>query len=168
MGANYSLKGMLCWSYSSSLSTVFDSISSNIDEVLSIIPSANVFVLETLTFIIRTGLPILVELIDLVKAVISNNLTQIANFPSHISDCDSHSPALLDLFLFFWCYYLFYNGFPSIGKFWSSYCLSFHWLSILSLTGCLISVHSLWLFLCWLRQSLRSWSFERCAMGGFL
>ena len=83
------------------MSTVFDSISSNIDEVLSIIPSANVFVLETLTFIIRTGLPILVELIDLVKAVISNNLTQIANFPSHISDCDSHSPALLDLFLFF-------------------------------------------------------------------
>ena len=103
MGANYSLKSMLCWSYSSSLCTVFDFISSNIDEVLSIIPSANVFVLETLTFIIRTGLPILVELIDLVKAVISNNLTQIANFPSHISDCDSHSPALLDLFLFFWC-----------------------------------------------------------------
>ena len=83
------------------MSTVFDFISSNIDEVLSIIPSANVFVLETLTFIIRTGLPILVELIDLVKAVISNKLTQIANFPSHISDCDSHSPALLDLFLFF-------------------------------------------------------------------
>ena len=34
----------LYWSPSSSLSTVFDSISSNIDEVLSINPSANVIV----------------------------------------------------------------------------------------------------------------------------
>ena len=34
----------LCWSPSSALCTVFDSISSNIDEVLSINPSANVFV----------------------------------------------------------------------------------------------------------------------------
>ena len=40
--------------------------------------------LETLTSIIRTGL---------------NNLTQIVNFPTWISDCDSHSPALLDFFL---------------------------------------------------------------------
>ena len=40
---------------SSSLCTVLDSISSNIDEVLSIKPSANVFVFGTLTSIIRTG-----------------------------------------------------------------------------------------------------------------
>ena len=53
----------------SSLCTVFDSISSNVDEVLSINPSSNVFV-ETLTSIIRTGLPILVELINLVNSVI--------------------------------------------------------------------------------------------------
>ena len=45
---------------SSALCTVFDSVSSNIDEVLSMNPSANVFT------IIRTGLLILVELIDLV------------------------------------------------------------------------------------------------------
>ena len=56
--------------------------------------------LETLTSIIRTGLPILVELIDLVNSVIiSNDLTQMVNFPTWIPDCDSHSPALLDLFL---------------------------------------------------------------------
>ena len=55
--------------------------------------------LETLTSIIRTGLPILVELIDLVNSVISNDLTQMVNFPTRIPDCDSHSPALLDLFL---------------------------------------------------------------------
>ena len=53
-------------------------------------------------FIIRTGLPILVELIDLVNCYnfsISNDLTQMVNFPTRIPDCDSHSPALLDLFL---------------------------------------------------------------------
>ena len=30
---------------------------------------------------------------------ISNDLTQMIDFPTRISDCDSHSPALLDLFL---------------------------------------------------------------------
>ena len=60
--------------------------------------------LETLRSIIRTGLPILVELIDLVNCYnfsISNDLTQMVNFPTQIPDCDSHSPALLDLFLSF-------------------------------------------------------------------
>ena len=57
--------------------------------------------LETLTSIIRTGLPILVELIDLVNSVISNDLTQMVNFPTWTPDCDSHSAALLDLFLSF-------------------------------------------------------------------
>ena len=56
--------------------------------------------LETSVSIIRTGLPILVELIDLVNSVIiSNDLTQMVNFPTWIPDCDSHSPALLDFFL---------------------------------------------------------------------
>ena len=30
---------------------------------------------------------------------ISKDLTQIVNFPTRIPDCDSHSPALLDLFI---------------------------------------------------------------------
>ena len=56
--------------------------------------------LETLLSIIMTGLPILVELIDLVNSVIiSNEFTQMVNSPTQIPDCDSHSPALLDLFL---------------------------------------------------------------------
>ena len=69
--------------------------------------------LETLTFIKRTGQPILVELVDLVNSYnfyihsykysynfsISNDLTQMVNSPTHIPDCDSHSPSLLDLFL---------------------------------------------------------------------
>ena len=30
---------------------------------------------------------------------ISNEITQMVNFPTKILDCDSHSPALLDLFI---------------------------------------------------------------------
>ena len=48
----------------------------------------------------RIGLPILVELIDLVNSVIiSNDFTQIVNFLTWFPDCDFHSPALLDFFL---------------------------------------------------------------------
>ena len=60
---------------------------------------------ETLTSIIRTGKPILVELIDVVNFTIiylkfiSNELTQMVNFPTLIPDYDSHSSVLLDLFL---------------------------------------------------------------------
>ena len=93
--------------------SVFDFISSNvdeliailmligrvfviIDEVLSINTSVMFLSFKTITPIIRTDLPILVELIDLVN---SNNLTQMVNFLTRIPDYDSHSPALLDFFL---------------------------------------------------------------------
>ena len=82
---------------------VFDSILSNIDEVLLINPSANVFVFgvfnvhhkDWLTYSVGT---------DRAGEVcynfsISNDLTQMANFPTQIPDCDSHSPGLLDLFI---------------------------------------------------------------------
>ena len=86
-----------------SLWTVFYSISSNIDEVLSINPYANVFVFgdfnvhhkDWLTYSGGTDRPD--ELCY--NFSISNDLTQIVNFPTWIPDCDSHSPALLDLFL---------------------------------------------------------------------
>ena len=87
---------------SSSLCMVFDCISSNIDEVLLINPSTNALSLKTLMSIIRTDLPILLQLIDLVNSVnfsISKNLTQMVHFPTWILDYDSDSPALLDLFL---------------------------------------------------------------------
>ena len=81
----------------------FDSISSNIDEVLSINPYANVFVFgdfnvhhkDRLTYSGGTDQP--GELCY--KFSISNDLIQMVNFPMWIIDCDSHSPALLDLFL---------------------------------------------------------------------
>ena len=88
---------------SSSLCTVFDSISSNTYGVLSINPSANVFVFgdfnvhhkDWLTYSGGTDTP--GELCY--NFSISNDLTQIVNFTTRIPDCDSHSPALLDLFI---------------------------------------------------------------------
>ena len=55
--------------------------------------------LETLTSFTRTGLPILVVLIDLVNSVIIFNLNQMVNFPIPIPNCDSHGLALLNLFI---------------------------------------------------------------------
>ena len=88
---------------SSSLCTVFDSISSNIDKVLWINPSANVFVFgdfnihhkDSLTYSGGTDRPG----VFCNNFSISNDLTQTVNFPTWIPDCDSHSPALLDLFI---------------------------------------------------------------------
>ena len=89
----------------SALCTVFDSISSNIDEVLSINPSANVFVFgdfnvhykDWLTYSGGTDRP--GELCY--NFSISNNLTQMVNFPTRIPDCDSHGPALFGFISFF-------------------------------------------------------------------
>ena len=75
--------------------------------------------LDTLTSIKRTGLPILVELIDLVNCYdfsISNDLTQMVNFPTQIPDCDSHSPALLDLFISFDASICSAMAFPPLGN----------------------------------------------------
>ena len=105
---------------------VFDSISSNIDEVLSINPSHNVFIFgdfnihhkDWLTY--SGGIDITGELCY--KSSISNDLTQMVNFPTWIPDCDSHSPALLDLFLV--ASICSKMSFPPLGK--SCCCLSFH------------------------------------------
>ena len=58
--------------------------------------------LETLTSIIRTGLPILVQLIDLVNsAIIFLSQMTLLRWLTFLlgSQPDSHSPALLDLFI---------------------------------------------------------------------
>ena len=91
----------LCRSCSLLLSLVFDSVS-NVDEVLLINPSANMFVFgdcnvhhkDWLTY--SGGTERLGELCY--NCFISNDLSQIVNFPTWIPDCDSHSPALLYLF----------------------------------------------------------------------
>ena len=74
--------------------------------------------LET-SYIIKTGLPILVELIDMVNSVIiflsQTTLLRWLTFQLG-SQTDSHSPALLDLF--FSCDASIYStmAFPSFGN----------------------------------------------------
>ena len=82
---------------------VFDSISSNIGEVLLIYPSANVFVFGDFNIhhkdwhAYSSGTDRSGELCY--NFSISNDLTEMVNFPTQIPDCDYHSPALLDLFI---------------------------------------------------------------------
>ena len=82
---------------------VFDYISSNIDEVLSVNLSANVFVFgdfnvyheDWLTYSGGTDRPGELNY----NFSISNDLTQMINFPTQIPECDCQSPDLLDLFI---------------------------------------------------------------------
>ena len=83
-----------------SLCTVFDATSCYIDEVLSINPTANLFVIggfnvnhkDWLTNSDGTERP--GELCY--NSSISNDLIQMVNSPTQICDFDCHSPALLD------------------------------------------------------------------------
>ena len=155
----------LYWSPFSALCTVFDSISSNIVEVLLINLSVNVLSLETLTSMIRTGLPILVEMNDLVNSVIIF-LSQIT-LPGWLTFLLGSQTAILIVTLF-WVYFLL-RTLVFVLQWLSLHfccCLSFHWLSNKYKTECPISFHSLWLFSCWLGWS--SWSFEWCSMGEYL
>ena len=87
---------------------------------------------------VRTTWPILVELMALLRwltfllGLLTLNLT-----------------VLLFWIYFFLLMLVFVLQWLSLGKFWS-YFLSFHWLSNKLKMGCLISLHSLWLFSCWL------------------
>ena len=91
-----------------SLCTVFYSISSKIDDVLSINPSANMFLFgdfnihhkDWLTYsggTDRSGELCYNCSISVVIVLIA--LTQMVNFPTWTTDCDSQRPTLLDLFL---------------------------------------------------------------------
>ena len=70
----------------------------------------------------------------------------MVNFPTWIPDCDSHCPVLLGFFLL--TQYLFYNYLPSIGKFWSCFCLSCLQLSFKLNRGCPILSCSLYDYSC--------------------
>ena len=88
--------------------------------MLSINPSPNVFVFEDfnihhkgwITYSGGTDRP--GELCYNVS--ISDDLTQMVNFPTRILDCDSHSPALLDLFYFFDVIICSTMAFPPLGS----------------------------------------------------
>ena len=135
-----------------SLCTSFDAASSNTDQVLSIKPSANAFVLgafnahhkDLLTYSGRSDRP--GELCY--NFSFSNDLTEMVNFLNWIPDHHSHSPALSDLFLYF------------------------HWeilimLTIDSMFHCFpVSFHCLWIFSCSLGRS--SSLFEGCSTERYL
>ena len=101
-----------------SLCTDFDSISSTIDEVLSINPSANVFVFgdfnvhdkDWLTY--SGGTDRSAELCY----NFSTDPIQMVNFPTWIPDCDSHSSALLDLFISSYASICSTKAFPPLGN----------------------------------------------------
>ena len=93
----------LCRLPSSSLCMVFDAISSSVDQVLPINPSANVFVFGNFN-VHHKDCPAYSGGSDRPGKLyqnfsISNDLTQTVNFPSQIPDFDCHIPALLDLFI---------------------------------------------------------------------
>ena len=82
---------------------VFDSVSSNIDKVFSINPSANVFVFGDFSVHHKDRLTYSRGADWSGKFCynfsISNDLTQMVNFTTGTRECDSHSPTLLNLFL---------------------------------------------------------------------
>ena len=97
-------------------------LSSNIDEVLLINPPANAFIFgdfkihhkDWLTYSSRTDRP--GELCY--NFSISNDLIHMVNFPTQIPNCDSHSPALLNLDLFLFSDSSIYSTmvFPPMGN----------------------------------------------------
>ena len=86
-----------------SLSLCTDSTSSNIDKVLSINPSVNVFVFGDFHIHHKDWLTYSAGTDRSGKLCynfsISNDLTHTVNFPTQIPDCESCSPALFDLFI---------------------------------------------------------------------
>ena len=100
-----------------SLSLCAGFISSNIDEVLSINPSAIIFVFgdfnihhkDWLTYSGGTDRP---GELCCDSVAISNDLTEMVNFPTRITCCDSQSYSFRFI-SFFWPWYLFYKAFPS-------------------------------------------------------
>ena len=105
---------------SSALCMVFDSISSNIDQVLSINPYANVFVFGDFIVHHKDWLNYSGETDRSGELCFGfstpNDLTQIFNFPTRIPDCGSHGPALLDLFLSSNTSFCSTMAFPPLGN----------------------------------------------------
>ena len=146
-----------------SLCMVFNSSLSKIDEILSINPSANVFVFGDFNVHRKDWLTYSGITYELsYNFSVSNDLTHMVHFPNRIPDCDSLSPVLLDLFIPSDASVCSTKAFPSLGN-------SDHIVVSVSIdylkfaTGCPVSSHSLWLFSRWLEWS--SGSFERCSVG---
>ena len=110
----------LYWSSSLSLWTVFDSILSNIDQVLSINPSANAIVFGDFNvhhkdwIVYSCGTDRSGKLCY--NFPISNNLTQMVNLHTRIPGCGSQSLTLFDFFLSFDASIYSTMAFPPLGN----------------------------------------------------
>ena len=104
-----------------SLCIVFDALSFNMNELLSIKPSANVFVLEEFNVHHKDWLAYSGETDRSSELCynfsVSKDLSQMVNFPTWILDCDSHSSTFLDLFLFSEASICSGMVFPPLGNF---------------------------------------------------
>ena len=115
-----------------SLCMVFYSISSNKEEVLSINPSANVFVFGVFNVIIRTNLPILVELIDLVNsAIIFLSQTTLLRWLTFLL----RSQTVILIVLLFWIYFFL------LMLVFVLQCLSFYWEILIILSRFPLTFH---------------------------
>ena len=111
---------LLYLSPSQSLCTIFDSVSWNIDDVFSINPSLDVLVFgnfnvhhkDWVTHSGGTDRP--GELCH--NFPISNDLTQVVNFPIQVADSVSLTVLLFWTYFFLLTLVFIYNGFLSIGK----------------------------------------------------
>ena len=155
----------LYWSSYSSLCSIFDAISSNIDEVLSINPFYNMLVFGDFKVHHKDWLPYsggtdrTTLTIFLSKMILLRRLSFLLGSMTVI------------LTVLFFCTYSSLLKLVFVLKY-----ISIHWgilsrfLSQFPLINCqtqkvmTVLSQSLWLFLCWLGQS--SWSFERSFIGG--
>ena len=151
-------------SLSLSLYTVFDSVSSNIDEVLLINPSVIVFVFGDFNVRYKDWLSYSGGsdrhgelLIFLSQMTLLRWLTFLLGSQTMLLTVLVFCICLFILMLVFVLQWLFVHREILIM-------LLSHFIQIHSGIPCFIA--SLWLFLCWLGWSL--WSFERCSMVGYL
>ena len=153
-GYTYSLSYFFSpyWSPSLSLCADFDSVLSNIDKVLSISPSANVFVIGD--FKVHHGDWLTYSgVTDLVNSLIniSNNLTQMVNFPTQIPDYNSQSCSFG--FIFFFDLFVLQ-------------CLSLHWEILIMLSHWKLNApfHDIACYYSAVELGRFSRLFERCSM----
>ena len=103
-----------------SVSYLFSSINHLTDEALLINSSANTFVFGEFNFHYKNCLTYSGRADRpgglCYNISISNDLTQIANFPTGITDYDYHGPVLLDLFLSFDASISSTKAFPPLGN----------------------------------------------------
>ena len=151
----YIIESLTCFSsvdHHLYLRAVFDAVSSSIDVILPMNPTADVFVLGNFNIHHNNWSTFSVKTDTSGNFPIPNYLTQLVGFHSRMADCESQ-------FLLFWVYYVllslvfipqWLSEFSSIWKSLSCCCSCFHWVPLKLKSGSICIVQ---LFLCWLGQS---------------